>query len=57
MSQQPTVMQGNTRLTEVDALRGVAALAVVLFHYTSQFAALYPDALEHVAASVAQHTG
>lgn len=27
----------DTRLVEVDALRGVAALAVVLFHYTTQF--------------------
>ena len=44
MSQPSTVVQGNARLTEVDALRGVAALAVVLFHYTSQFAARYPDA-------------
>ena len=40
----PTVLPGSARLSEVDALRGVAALAVVLFHYTSQFAALYPAA-------------
>lgn len=29
------------RLQEVDALRGVAAMAVVLFHYTTRFAQLY----------------
>ena len=38
------MLPGSARLSEVDALRGVAALAVVLFHYTSQFAALYPAA-------------
>lgn len=31
-----------TRLVEVDALRGVAALAVVLFHFTTRFGELYP---------------
>jgi peptidoglycan/LPS O-acetylase OafA/YrhL len=31
-----------TRLVEVDALRGVAALAVVLFHYTWRFGELFP---------------
>lgn len=30
------------RLVEVDALRGLAALAVVLFHYTTRFSELYP---------------
>lgn len=29
------------RLVEIDALRGVAAMAVVLFHYTTRFAELY----------------
>jgi len=29
------------RLSQVDALRGVAALAVVLFHYTTRFTELY----------------
>lgn len=29
------------RLVEVDALRGVAAMAVVLFHYTTRFVELY----------------
>ena len=38
------MVRGNARLVELDALRGIAALAVVLFHYTSQFAALYPQA-------------
>lgn len=32
--------EGN-RLVEVDALRGLAALAVVLFHYTTRFGELY----------------
>lgn len=30
-----------TRVVEVDALRGLAALSVVLFHYTTRFAELY----------------
>lgn len=30
-----------SRLVEVDALRGLAALAVVLFHYTTRFTALF----------------
>ena len=29
------------RLVEIDALRGIAALSVVLFHYTTQFKKLY----------------
>jgi len=32
----------SSRLVEVDALRGVAALAVVLFHLTTRFGELYP---------------
>ena len=32
---------GNRRLVEVDALRGLAALAVVLFHYTTRFTELF----------------
>ena len=34
-------VNGGKRLAEVDALRGVAALSVVLFHYTTRFAELY----------------
>lgn len=30
------------RLVQVDALRGVAAMAVVLFHFTTRFGELYP---------------
>ncbi len=32
------------RMVQVDALRGLAALAVVLFHYTTRFAELFPVA-------------
>ncbi len=31
----------NARLPQVDALRGIAALGVVLFHYTTRYQALY----------------
>jgi len=34
----------SSRLTEVDSLRGVAALAMVLFHCTTRFTELYPAA-------------
>ncbi len=33
--------KSTSRLVEVDALRGLAALAVVLFHYTTRFAELF----------------
>lgn len=33
-----------TRLVEVDALRGLAALAVVLFHYTTRYTELFSSA-------------
>jgi peptidoglycan/LPS O-acetylase OafA/YrhL len=32
-----TAKAGHTRLTELDALRGIAAVIVVLFHYTTHF--------------------
>jgi len=32
------------RLRELDALRGLGALAVVLFHYTTRFPDMFPDA-------------
>jgi len=35
--------RGRPRLGEIDALRGVAALAVVLFHYSTRFHELYPE--------------
>ena len=35
---------GHSRLVEVDALRGLAALAVVLYHYTTRFMELNPGA-------------
>ncbi|WP_076068643.1 acyltransferase family protein [Sphingomonas montana] len=33
-----------SRLVELDALRGLAALAVMLFHFTTRYAELYPAA-------------
>lgn len=36
----------NQRLGEIDALRGLAALAVVLFHYTTQYQNLFPSAAQ-----------
>jgi len=35
------VLSTSTRLTELDALRGVAALVVVLFHYTIRYDQIY----------------
>ncbi len=33
----------NIRLVELDALRGLAAIAVVLYHYTTRISEIYPD--------------
>ncbi|WP_336958351.1 acyltransferase [Sphingobium aquiterrae] len=38
---------GSRRLQELDALRGIGALAVVLFHYTTRFHEMFPAA-QHV---------
>ncbi|WP_299066500.1 acyltransferase [Accumulibacter sp.] len=38
---RPIAGQRSGRLVEIDALRGLAALAVVLFHYTTRFSDLY----------------
>lgn len=38
---KPGTEHGASRLVEIDALRGIAALAVVLFHYTTQFGKLF----------------
>lgn len=38
---QPVVPKRQSRLVEIDALRGVAAMAVVLFHYTTRYMELY----------------
>lgn len=43
MSSAPPA-ETSRRLAEVDALRGVAALAVVLFHFTTRFMELYAPA-------------
>lgn len=37
-----TTARPSHRMVQVDALRGLAALAVVLFHYTTRFAELFP---------------
>lgn len=44
----------SNRLVEVDALRGVAALAVVLFHFTTRFGELFPG---HGSPAVSLPTG
>jgi peptidoglycan/LPS O-acetylase OafA/YrhL len=38
----PTESRPTSRVGEIDALRGVAAVAVMLFHYTSRIGQLYP---------------
>ena len=43
MSSAPAT-EPSRRLAEIDALRGVAALAVVLFHFTTRFMELYAPA-------------
>ena len=40
---QPANPAAGTRLAELDALRGAAAMAVVLFHFTTRFDQLYPQ--------------
>ena len=41
MSPSSNAKKTSARLTEIDALRGVAAIAVVLFHYTTRYMELY----------------
>ena len=41
----PAARADTTRLVEIDSLRGLAAIAVVLFHYTSHFLVLYAPTL------------
>ena len=45
------------RLVEVDALRGVAALAVVLFHYTTRFTDLYQPGAQPAVSFPSGHYG
>ncbi|MEO8723802.1 MAG: acyltransferase, partial [Sphingobium sp.] len=35
------------RLVELDALRGIGAIAVVLYHFTTRFPVVFPQA-DHV---------
>ena len=41
--------RSRSRISELDALRGIAALSVVLFHYTTRFQELHPIAAKPVA--------
>lgn len=43
-SANPRKQASSQRLIEIDALRGLAALAVVLFHYTTRFTELFDPA-------------
>jgi peptidoglycan/LPS O-acetylase OafA/YrhL len=44
MSSTPTInRQSDSRLTELDALRGLAAMAVVIFHFLSGYPNLFPE--------------
>ncbi|MFD1951146.1 acyltransferase family protein [Sphingomonas arantia] len=45
------------RLVELDALRGLAALAVMLFHYTTRYTEMYPAAPQPVWAVPWGHHG
>lgn len=45
------------RLVEVDALRGVAALAVVLFHYTTRFTDLFQPGVPPAVSFPGGHYG
>ena len=48
MASSPHVRTG--RLTELDALRGIGALCVLVFHYSTRFHELFPQA-QHVPFS------
>ena len=47
----------SNRLLEVDALRGLAALAVVLFHYTTRFTDLFPSTVQPIVVYPHGHYG
>lgn len=46
-SADPSLLPPRARLRELDALRGIAALAVVIYHYTARFPEMFP-AVPHV---------
>ena len=48
---------GTSRLVEIDALRGAAALAVVLFHVTARFGELYPQPSQPLVSFPDGHYG
>lgn len=47
----PPAAEPSRRLAELDALRGVAALAVVLFHFTTRFMELYAPSAASTAST------
>ncbi len=40
-------MKSNNRFLEIDALRGFAAISVVIYHYTARYIKLYPSDFDH----------
>ena len=42
----PGAVSASSRLTQLDAMRGIAALMGVVFHFTSRYAEVYPQSAE-----------
>ena len=52
-----STLRRSGRLSELDALRGIAALAVMLFHFSTRFGELYPAGLQTGLALPHGHFG